>query len=219
MATLVFLSALFWPLSIAWAETKWSIELMAGEAFNLPMPLTVKQSGQPDLNFIANYDTGAFGEIYPAHEPYYSWRVGLWDGDQAWEFQHIHTKLYLLNPLAEIQAFSITHGFNYFLINHAWKNPDFIYRVGAGVVVTHPENTVRGFILSAETGGLLNEGYYLSGVGIQAGIEKKIPIWRIFFLTLEGALTAALTQVPVVNGTADVPNIALHIHIGPGLDF
>jgi hypothetical protein len=71
-----------------------------------------------------------------------------------------HDKLYLSNPTKEIEQFAISHGFNRITLNRSMERGDVIWRVGAGVVITHPENTVRGRRVP-EDEGILETGYHL----------------------------------------------------------
>lgn len=192
-----------------------SVEVMGGSAFNFPSPLTVHQRGFPDIRVSrASYETRPFGDY-----PYYAWRVSLWDGDAAWEFEHIHHRLFLTNPPPEIQVFAIHFGYNYFLLGRAWKRDGFVYRAAAGAVMTNPENTIRG--RKFHTGpGLLDTGYYFSGLGARGAVARHIDLTRHVFLTGEAAFSAGFAwRVPVVDGSANVPNFALHGHLGVGVRF
>src|SRR5262245_48757214 len=88
-----------------------TVDVMAGSAYNVPTPLTVRQDGYPDLRITARYDTKPFGP----YAPYYSWRLSVWNGDRAWEAQHVHHRMFLSNTTPEIESFSIHYGYNYFL--------------------------------------------------------------------------------------------------------
>ena len=193
-----------------------SLEFMGGSSYQFPVPLTIHQDGQPDLRFSAQYDTNPFG----GHAPYYAWRVGLWNGQEAWEFEHLHTKVYLNNPPPEILSFAISHGYNYILLGHAWKRGGLIFHLGVGPIITHPETVIRGIVQDEEHGGLLNEGYYFSGMGFHAALGKNFNLNKNLFVILEGAFTAGFAWwVPVAGGWADVPNMALHGHLGMGYNF
>ncbi len=89
-------------------------------------------------------------------------------------------------------------------------------RAGAGVVVAHPENAVRGKALPQD-GGLLGWGYYLAGPTLQAAVEKQIRLKGDLFLPVEGKATASFARVPVADGSADVPHAALHGLAGLGV--
>ncbi len=198
----------------AYADTL-TIEVMGGSALNLPSSLTVRQRGFPDIRVSgANYETRPFGNY-----PYYAWRVGLWDGNAAWELEHIHHRLFLTNPPPEIELFAIHFGYNYFLLGRAWKRNAFIYRAAVGPIVTNPENIVRG--RKFRTGpGVLDTGNYFSGIGTRAGVARNLQLTRHVFLVGEAAFSAGFAwRVPVADGSANVPNFALHGHLGIGVGF
>src|SRR5215471_13635694 len=91
----------------AHAQT-FTFEAMGGSAYNVPTPLTVSQTGYPEIRFSAHYDTKPFGPFYP----YYSWRASSWnqEHDQAWEITQVHHRLFLANDPPEIQFFAIHFG-------------------------------------------------------------------------------------------------------------
>jgi hypothetical protein len=192
-----------------------TLEVFTGDAYNFPTALTVRQSGYPDINLTAHYDTEAFGP----YTPYYAIRLALWDKNQAWEFEQVHHRLFLTNPPPEIQNFSIHYGYSFFMLGHAWKLADYVLHIDAGVIIASPENTVRGQTLYTSGTGLFDWGYYLSGVGAQAAVSRSFDIAGPVFITLEGAFMAGYATVPVVNGSADVPNLSLHGRFGTGVKF
>ncbi|HTC21105.1 MAG TPA: hypothetical protein VK859_09670 [bacterium] len=192
-----------------------SLELMAGSAYNFPTPLTVHQAGYPDIHLTADYNTEPFGP----YTPYYAWRFSLWDKDEAWEFEQVHHRLFLTDPPPEIQNFSIHFGYNFFLLGHAWKRGDFIFHADAGILITNPENTVRGQVLRTGGTGIFDAGYNFSGLGCQVAVSRDFYFAKNFYLVLDVGLMAGWAVVPVANGSADVPNISLHGRLGPGFSF
>jgi hypothetical protein len=193
-----------------------SLEIMGGSALNFPTSLTIHQSGYPDLQFNANYDTKPLGP----YTAYYSWRVGLWNKDQAWEIQQVHHRIFLTNSPPEVQFFAIHFGYNYFFFGHAWRKGGLIYHLGIGPVITNPENTVRGQKLYTAGTGLFDQGYDFSGIGAEASLSKNIYLNPNLFAALEVAFIAGWAWwVPVADGYADVPNMAVHGHIGMGYCF
>jgi hypothetical protein len=195
------------------AQSEWSFELMSGCALNLPSPLVVRQAGYPDIRLTARYSTRPFS----LHAPYYSWRIGRWKG-KGWELEHLHHKLFLTNRPPEIQEFAISHGYNYLFLGRAWERGNLAYRFGLGPIITHPEATVRGRTLDAESGGLFDAGYYLSGLGVRAAAGRKLPLSRNVFVAVEAGFVAGWTwDVPMPGGAADVPNLSLHGRLGVGL--
>ena len=196
------------------AETL-SFEFMGGDAYNFPTPLTVHQSGYPDIQFSANYDTEPFGP----YTPYYAWRLSLWNGPEAWELEQVHHRLFLSNPPPEIQYFAIHFGYNYFLVGHAWRNGDFIFHLGIGPIIANPSNIVRGQDFQAASSGWLDQGYELAGVGAQVAFSRDFYYLPNAFIVVDVGLMGALASVPVANGSADVPNLSLHGHLGLGFSL
>lgn len=193
-----------------------SFELMTGTALNLPTPLTVHQTGYPDINVSANYDTEPFGP----YTPYYAWRASLWNGDEAWEFEQVHHRLFLTNPPPEIQYFAIHFGYNFLLVGHSWRNPVFTLHLDTGPIITNPANTVRGQVLHTGGTGWFDQGYDFSGWGAQVSLSRDFYFSHNFYFVVElGFIYGWAWDVPVSNGYADVPNAAFHGHIGPGFSF
>lgn len=191
-------------------EATWTVEYCGGTVYNFRTPLTIRQSGFDDITLHARYETRPF-EL----PPYYSLRLARWKENRAWEFEFIHHKLYLRNKPPAVQIFSITHGYNILMANRAWEYRDFIFHLGAGCVVTHPETTVRDRRYS-EKRGLFHKGYYISGPIIQAAAGKRFSFGRKIFVTIEGKLTGAYTRIPVEDGAADVTNVTVQGLLGVG---
>lgn len=208
IAVQIFLLAL-----AAEAQDKWAIEVFSGSAYNITTPLTIKQDGYEDIKLDARYD-----EKPLEGSPYYAWRISKWSEDRAWELELVHHKIYLSNRPSDVEHFEISHGYNLLTINRAWKHPVLIYHLGAGVVISHPETTVRGKTFPTDK-GILGEGFYLSGITAQAAAGKRFYISKKLFAAIEGKLTASYARVPVKDGDADVPNAAIHGLFGLGYDF
>jgi hypothetical protein len=128
----------------------------------------------------------------------------------------VHHKLYLANRPAEVSTFEITHGYNPILLNVAMEKWGVAFRAGAGIVLTHPQTTVRG-LRFPETGGVL--GWYVSGPAAQVGVSKRWEFGDHLLAGVEGKLVGAWARVPIVNGTADVPNLSLHGLVSAGWRF
>jgi hypothetical protein len=192
-----------------------AVELMTGSAYNFPTPLTVHQSGYPDLNVTAHYDTRPFGHDFP----YYALRISRWDGDGAWEFEQLHHRLFLSHPPPEIQDFSIHYGYNYLLFGYAWRRDGLVLHLGAGPILTNPESTVRHQTRPYGS-AFFDGGWYYSGIGMAAAAEKTFPLTTRTFFIVEVALSTGFAwSVPIENGSANVRNVALHGHIGLGYTF
>jgi hypothetical protein len=206
MMVLTFICALSFPAY----GGEWTLEAFLGTALNFPTPLTIAQNGHPDITLTARYKEHAFEGF-----PYYALRVSRWSKNRAWELDFVHHKIYLDNPPPDVQNFSISDGFNLLIVNRAWKTKKFIWRIGAGVIITHPESIVREKAFD-ESKGMLSQGFYISGPTIQGAIEKRIFLWKGLYVAFEGKLTASYARVSIVEGQADVPNVAFHILVGLG---
>lgn len=200
------------PIS-ATAQHSWTLEISGGGAHSLNSPLTLQQSGYEDLEFDAHYATHS---LQPPL--YYSLRLARWKEDRGWEVELVHLKLQLTNPPAEVQHFGISHGHNLFTVNRVWMIKNFILRAGAGMVIAHPENTVRGKSLD-EHRGILSTGYYLAGPTVQAAVGKTFSVSQHVFLALEGKVTGSYSTIPIADGHATVPAVALHGVVGLGYAF
>lgn len=205
------------PVS-AQEERSYSFEIFCGEQFNIPTPLVMKQRGKEDIRINgARYKSEAWTGF---NSPYYAWRFGLWEGGRAWEIELVHEKIILGNRPDEVQHFEISHGYNLLTLNRAWRLSqlkEMIFRVGGGIVITHPESTIRN--MEKGSGGSFPNGFYISGPTAQVAIGKRFGIWRGLFGVLELKLTASYARVPVADGHADVPNAAVHGLIGIGYDY
>jgi hypothetical protein len=200
---------LFFP---GWAMAGWIIQLSTGSSYSFPSHLTIRQDGEKDIDLTAEYETKAWA----TQAPYYDLRIAKWKNDTAWEFESLHQKLYLKNKPDEVEHFSISHGYNFNMLNYALSRYGFIYRAGIGFIMTHPETKVRGKRLEDE-GGI--NGFYISGAGGQLAVEKRYYTTDKLSLSLEVKFTAAYAEIPIADGTATVPNYAAHGLIGIGFDF
>ncbi|PLX46241.1 MAG: hypothetical protein C0609_01020 [Deltaproteobacteria bacterium] len=190
----------------------WSFELHTGSAYSFPMWMKIQQYGEEDIELTGEYETRPWNHL----APYYDLRVGKWDGDSAWEFESLHHKVFLKNKPEEVEAFNISHGYNMNMVNRAYKVDGFIYRYGGGIVMTHPETTIRGREWEDE-GGV--NGFYISGICGQGAVQKRFAIGSNWFFSLEAKLTVADAIIPVAGGEAHVPNVALHGLFGVGYDL
>ncbi|MBM3331588.1 hypothetical protein FJY68_07010 [candidate division WOR-3 bacterium] len=173
-----------------------------GLAYNVPLPLVIRQSGHPDLRLTAHHATRPFFEV-----PYYDVKVGVARRQWACELELIHHKLYLVNRPVEVDTFEITHGYNPILVNVVRDAGVVSLRGGVGILLAHPQSTVRG-LRFPETGGIL--GWYVSGPAAQVGLSKSWELGQRISAGVEGKLVGAWARVPIVNGSADVPNLSLH---------
>ena len=194
-----------------------SFEASSGSAANIPTPLTVRQTGYPIIRLTAHYDTKPLGP----NAPYYSWRLDVWNKtrDRAWELRQVHHRLFLTNNPPEIQFFAIHYGYNFFMLGRAWKKGRLVYHLDAGVIVTAPQNTVRGRALTTRRTGLFDAGYKLGGMGAEFALSREFAVTKRFYIVGNVALMAGWARVPVVDGSADVPNASAHAQLGVGFRF
>lgn len=209
LCLIALITALLYP-TLATAD--WNIQVFTGSSYSFPSPLKIEQDGEEDIELTAEWETRAWA----TQAPYYSLRISKWVDNHAWEFESLHQKLYLDNKPEEVQKFAISHGYNINMLNYAVSKWGFIYRLGGGFVMTHPETVVRGKRLE-DDGGI--NGFYISGAGGQLAVEKRYLITEKFSLSLELKMTAAYAEIPIRDGSASVPNYAAHGLIGIGYDF
>jgi len=192
-------------------QDKWFVNYTPGLSLASPAPLQIRQKGFGGISFWAKYRT------YPLRMPiYYSYRFGFQHDNKLFEIEMNHLKLYLKNTSDLVEWFAVSHGYNQIFINKGWVNGKLGQKAGIGMVLSHPENTVRGKRLD-EKMGLFGRGYHPSGVAIQYVIYKDIPLTRFLYILVEAKASLGYARVKVVDGKADVPAAALHLLIGPGV--
>ena len=190
-----------------------TIDAFTGTAFNLHTRLSISQEGEPDLGFTAHYATRPLEDT-----PYFGGRLSIWKNNRAWVGTVVHHKLYLTNPPSEVQWFRITYGFNMVTLGLGWRRHNLSYTVGAGAVITHASNSVRGKRYLG-TGGPLNKGYTFSGVTALGSLQYKVPLTWGLYLSGESMASLSYIEVEVNDGKAQVPAVALHLHAGFGYAF
>lgn len=194
-------------------QRSWTAQTSVGQAYCFKTPLVIKQSGYEDIRLKADYRTQCWQ--FPL---YYSWKIGTSNSNHGWEVELTHLKIHLQNNPPEVQSFSVSHGYNITTLNHIWDLNAIILRLGAGVVITHPESVVRDLKIN-QFEGLFNRGYYLSGASLQIAVEKRIYLAGNFFLSMEGKATTGIAKVLICEGHAIVPHAGLHAQIGLGYSF
>jgi hypothetical protein len=149
---------------------------------------------------------------------YWNLRLSRWQNGKSWELEAIHHKLYLHNTTPEVQKFNISHGFNILTVNRGFDRDGFQLRAGAGVVLAHPESTVRGKDFGSST-DRSHKGYYVSGPVVDLAISRPYYLSYRFFIDAEAKTTLAYTLVKIAEGQAKVYNIAFHLVLGMGYDL
>lgn len=190
------------------SSPRWSVEASLGNAWNAPLPLTIRQPGAATLDLNPRWSTR--GLEFPL---YYGVRVARGGGRAAWALDLVHHKLFLQNPPAEVRQFSISHGYNLITLQRLRERGSWRHGFGAGVVLAHPENEVRGRRLD-EHRGLFRAGYHLAGPTVAALGGYSFEARPGFHLGVEVRLTYSHAEVPVAGGYARVPNLAMHGSVG-----
>ena len=184
-------------------------ELFGGTAWSLPATLRIEQPGEEAIRFRARYRTR------PWHgSPYYAYRLGY----RQWSAELVHHKIYLQNPPPEIEHFEVSHGYNMVIVSRTMPllEQSSVFRIGVGMVIGHPEGSVRGKPINPVR-SFLGGGYHIAGVGLQAAAGPPIGVADHWFFRPEAKLTAAWARMPLADGgTATVPNVALHMLVGFG---
>ncbi len=199
-------------------KNNWSVEMHGGFPINIPLPLTIKQHNQPDIKLTAQFDSEPF--VPPV---YWVFRISKWKNNKAWEFEMMHQKLYLKNTTPEVQYFSITHGYNQLMVNRAFKfnlfkDKEFIFRGGAGIVLAHAENMVRGKELNQKQ-SFFNLGYYVAGPTINLALAKQVQLFNRFYMNLEIKNNTSFAKIPVADGNALVWHSAFEFIAGLGFNI
>jgi hypothetical protein len=177
-----------------------------GLQYNVPMPIVIRQTGQPDIRLTARFSTRPFFEV-----PYYDVKVGVMRGRWVCELELVHHKLYLDNRPPEVDTFEITHGYNPILVNAVHQQWGVAFRAGVGILLAHPESTIRG-LRFPETGGIL--GWYVSGPAAQLGVSKWFDLSHRLFAGFEGKFVGAWARVPIAEGSADGPQSGHRCRVG-----
>ncbi|WP_243349415.1 hypothetical protein [Parabacteroides sp. FAFU027] len=211
VALLALIGVGFCP--VAFSQSSYSLEIQSGVVANIPLPLVIHQTNQPDFSFIAKYRTEPLEVPY-----YYDFRLSRWHENYSWELELIHHKIYLENPNSEITRFAISHGFNMLILNRGIDLRGNILRAGIGMVVAHPEFIIRGVEFD-ENRGWLGEGYVPSGLAIQMGYSQHLKITERFFVNLEAKTTFGYARLNQNEISVDTYNWAFHLNLGPGYYF
>jgi len=205
----LFLLAISMPVE---AQTFWCFELQLGYAMSMPTSLIIKQKGYNDIKINnAEYKTESLNDPL-----YWSWRIARWRKNKSIEFEAIHHKFFLQNLPIEVQRFSVSHVYNMIFLNKGFNVNKTIWRLGLGTTIVHGESTIRNKSYSEGTGFDI-KGHRLRGVGINLAISKQLKINRLISWNIESKINAAYAHIPIVNGYAIMPMMALQIITGPVL--
>jgi len=212
MKTVMLITLLVVPL-ISIAQTIWRIELNGGLPYNIPMPLIIKQHGQPAINIWARYYSEPF--TLPV---YWDIKISRQKGTVAYELELMHHKLYLQNKPDGVRHFGISHGFNLLFLNQSQEREHFTLRYGGGIIIAHPESEIRG----KKFGDAVDPydlGYYLTGPVAQLAIGKSFRAIQRIRLHSEVKLLAAYSHTPIAEGKAYTWYAGFHLLFGIQLDL
>jgi hypothetical protein len=210
---LFLIVVLVFASNTAWTQKLITIEFYSGLPYNVPLPLTISQSGEQDISLTAHYRSDPF-----AIPIYWNWRISYWNDNHAFEIEATHHKIFLKDTSPEVQEFSISHGFNTITVNYAWKDYGFVFRGGIGLVLAHPESIIRGKRFD-ESGGIFDAAYQLTGPTINLAAGKRFNLSRKLFFELDTKINLSYAKVAVVYGEAKLYNIALQFNFGMGFDL
>jgi len=191
-----------------------SFDIFLGAPVNFDSQLKITQAGHEDLEIDAQWSSEPFKV-----PTYWDLRAIYWTSPtRGWAVDLCHNKLFLDDPPPEVQYFSVSHGLNLLTCQRLWVVAGNLVLVAAGVVVSHPENSVRNRQL-VETGGQYGGGYYLAGPVLGAGVGRRFMLWRGLYGALEGRFTWCHATVPVADGEASFASATLHLMFGLGWAF
>jgi hypothetical protein len=195
-------------------EPGWRVELGLGGAHSLSSTLQLEQADQPALALDADWATRSFESPL-----YYALRLARADARGAWALRLIHHKVHLENPTPQVERFGVSHGYNLLTLERAFALGGFELSAGAGLVIAHPESTVRGETRAESAGGPFGGGYYLTGPTAALAAGRRLPLGRHVAVVPELRFTLSRARVPIAAGEASVPNAALHAVVGLELRF
>jgi len=192
----------------ALAAASWELEGRLGGAWNAGLPIVIQQQGYENLRFTAELRTRGLDPPL-----YYGGRITAWQSGRGWAIDLVHHKLHLEEPPPEVRSFAISHGYNLLTLQRLFARDRWRYGAGLGAVVAHPESEVRGLVFE-ETQGLFRDGYYVAGVTAAGLAGHSLAIGSRFLVAAEARLTWSSARVPIAQGSARVPNLALHGTVG-----
>ncbi len=208
----IMLSGLFLSSNLR-GQDSWEIGIALGDAFCFPAPLTIHQSDQPEISLTARFATHSFQPPI-----YYAIQTSRYRDMKGWALELVHLKITLKNKIPDIQRFEVSHGFNLLTLLRCWDQNSFRWQIGAGVVLAHPENTVRNLKLS-ESEGIFNSGYYFAGPLFQLAVTKQLMRWSNLSFVISGKFTGAYCWIPIAMGHSNLALLNLHGLIGFAYTF
>lgn len=206
--------ALFAAAAPATASGQVTLELFGGTSVDAPLPVSVALHHNPDLRWNPRFRNFPFKETW-----YYAGRIGFWKRNRGWLVDFTHHKLYATRLPSEVQEFKITNGFNMITLSRGWRRGNLVYSLGAGAVITYPRVRIHDQQIDGDR-GFIFEGYFLSGATVMATVSRRFYLVpEAVFLSLDLRGSASYVRIPVADGHAGVPNLALHLHAGFGMEL
>ena len=195
--------------SAAGAQVAWRIEGALGAGHSFGSTLKIEQSGAPPIEIDAAWEGRSFESPL-----YYAWRVSRDSGPRAWAVRFIHLKAYLENTTPEVERFSVSHGYNLLTLERGFERKGFWLWIGAGIVIGHPESTVRGLTRTENEGGPFGGGYVIRGPTLAVAASRRLAFGGRVGFVAEGRFAWSRARVPIAEGEASVPNTSVHALLG-----
>ena len=182
----------------------------------LGQPISAHNKLTLKLNNQTTHQTAHYQSNPLEDSPYYVIRIEKWADQKGWGIEWIHHKLYLQNRPSTISHFSLSDGFNLLLISRSLKPNNWIFRIGGGAVLAHPDVQITGRS-RFHTPGF--SGNYLAGPALQTSAERWLYESSTHFISFEIKLTAASFNIPISTQSSEYASgidTAVHFAIGFG---
>jgi hypothetical protein len=150
---------------------------------------------------------------------YYGLRLARGDSRGAWALRFVHLKVYLANPPPQVERFAVSHGYNLLTLERSFPLAGFDLWAGLGLVIAHPESTIRGQTRPETEGGPFGGGYFFTGPTGAVALGRRLRLGDHLALVPEARLTLSRARVPIAEGEASVPNASVHVLVGLELGF
>ena len=133
------------------------------------------------------------------------------------ELEWLHDKVYMGYDTPDVQGFNMSDGYNFLLVNHVQKWGPWEGRLGAGLVIVHPEGWVNGHFL----GKLGSPSWRIGGIGLQAALGYRRDIGKGFSYIVEGKVTTAVVHLTYPYPVHEIyaPVTGYHLVLGVGYDL
>ncbi len=109
-----------------------------------------------------------------------------------------------------IQRFDVSHGINYLFLDLIARRRIARHSlragIGAGVVIAHPENRIRG--------EANDQKYEIAGAALQVSLGMRTPLSKRLSAAAEYALTISDPDIGVAGGSARMHDRTSHVSLG-----